>query len=148
MKTNKSTQHATKSKGSGVAKLPKPIGRPPVGRAIGVAKGFGPRHGENAKEGAEVPGDTVPAMLTPREAVLNRNASELAGRGNIEALNQEGNQLADEGIDLAARGETKVKSKQKVKKLQGGDDYVEGGLPEQAFPGRRMGRMGRLGGIG
>jgi hypothetical protein len=45
--------------------------------------------------------DTVPAMLTPREAVLNRNAAELAGRGNIRKLNAEGNKLAKRGVDLA-----------------------------------------------
>jgi hypothetical protein len=48
--------------------------------------------------------DTVPAMLTPREAVLNRNAAELAGRGKIERLNRQGNRLARKGVDLAAQG--------------------------------------------
>ena len=32
-------------------------------------------------------GDTVPAMLTPGEAVLNRHAAQQLGRGNIAALN-------------------------------------------------------------
>jgi hypothetical protein len=87
-------------------------GYPPV-RKVGVAKGFGPRHSENVKEG-EMPDltatntDTVPAMLTPREAVLNRNAAELAGRPEIEALNKQGNELAKQGVDLAATGESNV----------------------------------------
>jgi hypothetical protein len=75
---------------------------------IGVAKGFGPRHAENAQEGGMPNTDTVPAMLTPREAVLNRNAAEMAGRGNIEQLNQEGNKLAERGVDLAAKGQSVV----------------------------------------
>lgn len=36
------------------------------------------------------PTDTVPAMLTPGEAVLNREAAELLGRGAIKKLNQVG----------------------------------------------------------
>ena len=77
---------------------------------IGVKKGFGPRHAENAKEGdlTKINTDTVPAMLTPREAVLNRNAAELAGRDQIEALNEQGNRLAKQGVDLAARGDPDV----------------------------------------
>lgn len=47
--------------------------------------------------------DTVPAQLTPHEAVLNRNAAELAGRHNIARLNAMGNHLASKGIDLASR---------------------------------------------
>jgi hypothetical protein len=80
------------------------------GAKIGVEKGFGPRHGNNAKEGdlTQVNSDVVPAMLTPREAVLNRNAAEMAGRGNIEKLNAEGNKLAKRGVDLAQEGEEDV----------------------------------------
>ena len=62
----------------GVRKNPKAVGHP---RKIGVEKGFGPRHAANVKEGEDLTSintDTVPAMLTPREAVLNRNAAELA----------------------------------------------------------------------
>jgi hypothetical protein len=70
--------------------------------------------------------DTVPAMLTPREAVLNRNAAELAGRPAIEALNKEGNQLAAKGVDLAAEGNSDMKSKQKPKGYAGGADAVGG----------------------
>ena len=36
--------------------------------------------------------DTVPAMLAPGEAVLNRAASDALGRGLIAALNQRGAQ--------------------------------------------------------
>jgi hypothetical protein len=34
--------------------------------------------------------DTVPAMLAPHEAVLNRAAADMLGRGLIAALNQRG----------------------------------------------------------
>jgi hypothetical protein len=71
---------------------------------VSVVRGLGPRHAENALEGT----DTVPAMLTPREAVLNRNAAELEGRGKIEKLNAMGNKLARKGIDLAQEGESDV----------------------------------------
>jgi hypothetical protein len=68
--------------------------------------------------------DTVPAMLTPREAVLNRNAAELAGRGKIERLNEAGNKLAAEGVDLAGGGKA-MKTKPKVKGYQGGAGAVQ-----------------------
>jgi hypothetical protein len=85
----------------------------PVRGKVGVEKGYGPGHMANAKEGQHVDltkinTDTVDARLTPREAVLNRNASELAGRGNIEKLNAEGNALARKGVDLAAKGDKDV----------------------------------------
>jgi hypothetical protein len=114
-------------------------------KRIGVAKGFGPAHAENSKEGedlTQVNTDTVPAMLTPREAVLNRNAAELAGRGKIEALNAEGNQLARKGVDLAGGkaeiGKLKaenMKSKPKQSKPQSGSPYVQAFqklMPKQA----------------
>lgn len=47
--------------------------------------------------------DTVLAELTPREAVLNRNAAELMGRKKIAALNARGNKLAKRGVDLPSR---------------------------------------------
>ncbi len=46
--------------------------------------------------------DTVKAKLTPREAILNRNAAELLGRHNIARLNAHGNMLAKRGVDLAS----------------------------------------------
>ncbi len=46
--------------------------------------------------------DTVDAKLTPREAVLNRNAAELLGRDAIKRLNAHGNMLAKRGVDLAS----------------------------------------------
>lgn len=46
--------------------------------------------------------DTVPAMLTPHEAVLNPNAAELIGRDLIKRANAHGNRLAKRGIDLAS----------------------------------------------
>jgi hypothetical protein len=69
-------------------------------------------------------------MLTPREAVLNRNAAEMAGLGNIEKLNAEGNALARKGVDLASGGMTEVKekimkSKPKQSKPQSGSPYVQ-----------------------
>lgn len=103
---------------------------------VGVAEGYGPRHAENAQEGhdlTKVNSDVVPAMLTPREAVMNRNAAELAGRGNIEKLNAVGNELAEKGVDLAAakpRGERSEfyaggkDMKEKAKKFQGGAGEV------------------------
>ncbi len=45
--------------------------------------------------------DTIPAKLTPREAVLNRNAAELLGRDTIKRLNDHGNMLSKRGVDLA-----------------------------------------------
>ncbi len=46
--------------------------------------------------------DSVPAMLTPREAILNRNAAELLGRDTIKRLNDHGNMLSKRGVDLAS----------------------------------------------
>jgi len=46
--------------------------------------------------------DSVPAMLTPREAILNRNAAELLGRDTIKRLNDHGNMLSRRGVDLAS----------------------------------------------
>lgn len=46
--------------------------------------------------------DTVDAKLTPREAVLNRNAAELLGRDTIKRLNDHGNMLSRRGVDLAS----------------------------------------------
>ncbi len=46
--------------------------------------------------------DSVPAMLSPREAVLNVNAAELLGRDAIKRLNAHGNMLAKRGVDLAS----------------------------------------------
>ncbi len=46
--------------------------------------------------------DSVDAKLTPREAVLNRNAAELLGRDAISRLNAHGNVLAKRGVDLAS----------------------------------------------
>ncbi len=46
--------------------------------------------------------DSVDAKLTPRESVLNRNASELIGRDTIKRFNYYGNMLAKRGVDLAS----------------------------------------------
>jgi hypothetical protein len=46
--------------------------------------------------------DTINAKLTPKEAVLNRNAAELLGRDAIKRLNAHGNRLAKRGVDLAS----------------------------------------------
>jgi len=43
------------------------------------------------------PKDTIPAMLSPNEAVLNAPAAEMLGRDKIEALNAAGN--AKRGTD-------------------------------------------------
>jgi hypothetical protein len=55
--------------------------------------------------------DTVDAKLTPKEAVLNRNAAELAGRDYIRHLNRMGNELASRGVDLAAAGAEKRRAR-------------------------------------
>jgi hypothetical protein len=146
---------------------------------VGVEKGFGPGHMANAREGQHVDltkinTDTVPAMLTPREAVLNKNAAELAGRDKIEALNAEGNALARKGVDLAAGGMTSVKEKimnkkPKSNKPQSGSPYVQafqklmpkggapvgyqgggdsvGGMPNRDFPHPMAGQMHNQGAI-
>ena len=122
-------------------------GRP---KKIGVEKGYGPRHAANAKEGEDLTAintDTVPAMLTPREAVLNRNAAELAGREDIEALNEQGNELAQQGIDLAGKDkDMKPKAKTSKPKPQSGSPYAQGyeklqggGPVNNPFPGRGPG---------
>ena len=54
-------------------------------RRVGVAKGFGPRHAENAKEGDMPNTDTVPAMLTPREAVLTATRRNWLGVGRLRS---------------------------------------------------------------
>ncbi len=46
--------------------------------------------------------DSVPAMLTPKEAVLVPNAAEILGRGFIKRLNDHGNMLMKRGVDLAS----------------------------------------------
>src|SRR4029077_5311968 len=120
---------------------PKHVGRPPK---IGVERGHGPRHAANSKEGDEadltqINTDTVPAMLTPREAVLNRNAAEMAGRGNIEALNERGNELAKNGVDLAGGENDMNKSRQK---LQGGG-YAGGGNPLKQRRNNPFGEVGQ-----
>src|SRR4029077_4092086 len=45
--------------------------------------------------------DKIPSMLTPHEAILNRNAAELLGREKIQRLNAMGTALEGKGIDLA-----------------------------------------------
>ena len=44
------------------------------------------------------PEDTVPAMLAPGEAVLNKEASDLVGRGVIAAANKAGLEVRRKGI--------------------------------------------------
>jgi hypothetical protein len=57
---------------------------------------FGAGYMLGANGANEVPGqgtgktDTVPAMLAPHEAVLNRAAADMLGRGLIAALNTQG----------------------------------------------------------
>jgi hypothetical protein len=114
---------------------------------IVAAQGFGPRHANNAKEGTST--DTVPAMLTPREAVLNRNAAELAGRGNIQQLNSQGNQLADEGVDLAARGQSAVPSFLPKAGGSGASDYLKYvPFKELRTADRALTAGPRMGGVG
>lgn len=61
-----------------------------------------------AKGTAKVPGkgdeDTVPAMLTPEEAVLNKGAAKIMGRGLIGVLNALGNNSASPKGAPATKG--------------------------------------------
>ena len=73
---------------------------------------------DHFKAGTEkVPGkgtgkvDTVPAMLAPGEAVLNKGAAEHMGRGNIKQLNQIG--LAKMGSGVGGKGMPAPKGVQK-----------------------------------
>ena len=81
---------------------------------------------------AQVPNtDSVPAMLTPGEAVLNRYAAEMFGRGKIRALNQLGSwiermryfgavgkQLSRPSERGYNRGTEKVKGGKKMRKRE------------------------------
>jgi hypothetical protein len=68
---------------TGPGELPQPNAiQPPFGGPSGPSAG---------------PTDTVPAWLTPGEAVLNRNAVQLAGRGNIDQLNRMGGAMGYAG---------------------------------------------------
>ncbi len=69
----------------------------PVTR-IGFKRGTSNVAGKKYAKGT----DNVQAVLTPREAVLNRNAAELLGRDAIARLNAHGNMLAKRGVDLAS----------------------------------------------
>ncbi len=57
--------------------------------------------------------DTIPAMLSPHEAVLNRKAADLLGRDKIKKLNAKGNAM------------------ERSRKYQGGTDDVPVAHPEQ-----------------
>jgi len=80
--------------------------------------------------------DTVPAMLTPGEAVLNRDAAETFGRSRIRALNNFGNWVARMrnfrrlGPQLGARA---------AKRFQKGSDDVM--TMREAYDPRRKGSM-------
>ena len=66
----------------------------------GADQPYGPAASHLSKGTTKVPGktppknaattDTVPAMLTPGEAVLNKHAAELVGRDKIQAINRAG----------------------------------------------------------
>ncbi len=55
-----------------------------------MKKPYKPLHKESRRMFAAEGTDTVPAMLTPKEAVLTPSASELAGRDQIDRLNKVG----------------------------------------------------------
>lgn len=71
-----------------------------------------PRPQTYSKGATKVPGkgsskvDTVPAMLAPKEAVLNEHAADLIGRDNITAANAAGNHIAGfaKGVTHVGRG--------------------------------------------
>ena len=96
-----------------------------------MPRGFGmptmPKH--KYAEGAtripgQGPGDTVPAMLTPGEAVLNRHAADHLGRDNIAALNAmmpKGRQKAETAVRAGSRGIQGALSNTKLRpKIAGG----------------------------
>lgn len=92
------------------------------GGVFGFSKGAGRVPGKGSGKV-----DTVPAMLAPGEAVLNKEAAERVGRGTIDVLNAiglhdrgEGGQAptlqadgesGSTGVLHAARGTSKVKGK-------------------------------------
>ncbi len=76
--------------------------------------------------------DSVAAMLTPREAILNRNAAELLGRDAIARLNAHGNMLSKRGVDLASlpSDPTPGPSTENMLGYQRGTDSVEDSAKE------------------
>jgi hypothetical protein len=88
---------------------------PATGNQLARAAGLGarvPRPQTYSKGATKVPGkgsskvDTVPAMLAPKEAVLNEHAADLIGRDNITAANAAGNHIAGfaKGVTHVGRG--------------------------------------------
>jgi hypothetical protein len=88
---------------------------PATGNQLARAAGLPPRvpRPQTYKRGTtKVPGqgsskvDTVPAMLAPREAVLNEHAADLIGRDKITAANAAGNHIAGfaKGVTHVGRG--------------------------------------------
>lgn len=60
--------------------------------------GYGLNKGTDQVPGVDQGHDTVPAMLTPGEAVLNHGAAEHLGRGLISVLNAIGEHNAERGL--------------------------------------------------
>jgi len=97
------------------------------GAALGYANSpYIPGQGETnllqRSKGGMVPGqgsgkvDTVPAMLAPGEAVLNKAAAEEVGRGNIKAANE--------------RGQMKMGMKDSGTKVKDGKVHAAGGYAD------------------
>lgn len=102
----------TVTSGSWTGPTPAPAA---TGNQLATAAGLGPRvprPQSYTKGTAKVPGkgsskvDTVPAMLAPKEAVLNEKGADLIGRANITAANAAGNHIAGfaKGVTHVGRG--------------------------------------------
>jgi hypothetical protein len=84
--------------------------------------------------------DTVPAMLTPGEAVLNTHAAELMGRDKIAKANAVGNAMKKGGMSpqKLAKGTAKVAGKPPPKGLAqalAAMQTLQGGAQPGALPG-------------
>lgn len=96
----------------------------------GKAKGG---KGKSAQPKADTRTDTVPALLSPGEAVLNRGAAEHVGRGIIAHLNAIGLQrMAQQGLasPAPAAGGEKPKAKSKAAPSKGAPAKYAGGIAD------------------
>lgn len=75
-------------------------------------------------------------MLSPHEAILNRNAAELMGRDKIAVLNAKGNKLAQRGIDLPSyqSGTSDVGSERAALLQEAEDAFYGGGQAQKPKP--------------
>jgi hypothetical protein len=74
--------------------------------------------------------DTVPAMLSPHEAVLNVNAANMLGRDNIDRLNRAGNwaggfQAGTSNVAPPPSIYPTIKSEEEFQKLKDGSIFYD-----------------------